>query len=91
MGQDGLIFDDVSWWSGFKKGGDVIYDVDIGLRSIAKVMRPKNQVNPSHGAPIVSSAIVLDGGIIPSFSESTPSISLHSVSLSTPSISRIFF
>ena len=34
LGQDGLIFDDVGWWSGLNKVGDSIYDVDIILPNI---------------------------------------------------------
>ena len=34
LGQDSFIFDEVGWWSGFKKGGNRIYDVDIGLFDI---------------------------------------------------------
>ena len=34
MDQDGLIFDDVGWWSGLNKGGDSTYDVVIILPDI---------------------------------------------------------
>ena len=34
LGQDGLICDDVGWWSGLNKGGDIIYNVDIGFGDI---------------------------------------------------------
>ena len=34
--QDSLICDDVGWWSGFKKYGDYIDDVDIGLGNIVE-------------------------------------------------------
>ena len=65
LGQDGIICDDVGWWSGFNNGGDRIYGVDIGLHNIVEVMETNNQVDPAHGAPIGSSVIVVDGGIIP--------------------------
>ena len=61
MGHDGLIFDDVGWWSGFKKGDDRIDDVDIGLGYIVEGMGTNNQVAPAHGASIIS---VVDGGRI---------------------------
>ena len=31
LGHDGLICDEVGWWSWLNKGGDKIYDVEIGL------------------------------------------------------------
>ena len=31
LGKDGLTCDDVGWWIGFNKGGNIIYDVDIGI------------------------------------------------------------
>ena len=65
MGQDGLVFDDVGWWRGFKNGGDSIYDIYIGLCEIVEVMGINNYVSLSHGAPIGSSIIVADGGSIP--------------------------
>ena len=35
LGQYGLIFDDIGWWSGISKGGDSTYDIDTGLNDIA--------------------------------------------------------
>ena len=64
LGQDSLICDDVGWWSGFNKGDDSIYDVDIRLHNIVEVMGSDNQVYTSHGAPIDSSIIAFDGGRI---------------------------
>ena len=63
LGQDVLICDDVGWWIGLNKGGDVIYSVDIGLRNIVEGKGTNNQVTPAHGAPIWSSIIVVDGGV----------------------------
>ena len=59
--QDGLICDDVVWWSRFNKGGDSIYKVDIGLHDIVEGMESNNEVVPVHGAPIGSSVILFDG------------------------------
>ena len=64
LGQYGLIFDDVGWWSGFNKGGHGIDIVDICLGDIVEGMGNKNQVTPPHGYPIGSSVIVFDGGMI---------------------------
>ena len=52
LGKDVLICDDVGWWIGLNKGGDVIYSVDIGLRDIVEGKGTNNQVTPAHGAPI---------------------------------------
>ena len=65
MGQGGIICDDVGWWSGLNKGGDSIDDVYIGLGVIVKGMGTKNHVGTSHGVPIGSSVILIDGGRIP--------------------------
>ena len=64
LGQDGLIWDDVGWWSGLKKVGDRIYDFVIGLWDIVEGMGSYNQVVPSHRAPIGYSILVADGGRI---------------------------
>ena len=64
LGQDGIICDDVGWWSGFNEGGDSIEDIAIGLGYIVEFMGTNNQVDPSHGAPIGSSIIAVDGGRI---------------------------
>ena len=61
LGQDGLICDDVGWWSRLNKGGYEIDNVEIGLGDIAEVMVTINKVAPPHGAPIGSSIIVVDG------------------------------
>ena len=45
-GQDGLVCDDVGWWSGFNKGRYGIYDVDIGLVDILQVTVSNNHVDP---------------------------------------------
>ena len=34
LDQDGLICDYIGWWCGLNKGGDIIYDIDIGLHYI---------------------------------------------------------
>ena len=44
LGKDGLICDDVGWWSGLKKCGYGIGDVDIGLLYIVDGMGINNQV-----------------------------------------------
>ena len=45
LGQDGIICEDVGWWSGFNKVDDRIYDVDIGLHDIVEGMGSNNQVS----------------------------------------------
>ena len=60
MDQDGLIFDDVGWWSGLNKGGNSIYGVGIGLHDIVEGMGDNNQVVPTHGALIGSSIIIVN-------------------------------
>ena len=42
--QDGLICDNVGWWSGFNKYGDRIYDIDMGLSEIVEFMDPTNRL-----------------------------------------------
>ena len=64
MGKDSPICIDVGWWSGFNKGGNIIYNVVISLHVIVEVIGNNNQVSPSHGAPIVSSIVVVSGGRI---------------------------
>ena len=64
LGQDGLIFDDVGWWSGLNKGNNIIYDVDIILPDILEGMGDKNLIDPYHRAPIGSPIILVDGGRI---------------------------
>ena len=64
LGQDGLIYDDVGWWSGRNKGYDRIENIGIGLGDIVEVIGTNNQVAPYHGSPIGSSVIVVDGGRI---------------------------
>ena len=64
LGQDGIICDGVGWWSGSNKGGNRIYDVDIGLCNIVEGMGDNSQVYPAHGGPIGYSVIVVDGGKI---------------------------
>ena len=49
LGQDDIICDDVGWWSGLNKCGDIIDNVDIGLRYIVEVMGTNNQVATAHG------------------------------------------
>ena len=63
--QDSLICDDVGLWNNLNKGGDRIYDIDIGLQDILEGIVSNNQVVPSDGAPIVYFIIVVDGGMIP--------------------------
>ena len=60
----GIICDDVGWWSGFKKVGNSIYDVEIGLHRTVEGMGINNQVDPTHGYPIGSSIILVDVGRI---------------------------
>ena len=50
--QDGLICDDDVWCSGLNKGGDIIYDVGIGLHGIVEGMGSNKHVVPAHGSPI---------------------------------------
>ena len=64
LGQYGIISDDVGWCIGFNKGGDMIYNVDIGLRVILMGVGNNNQSAPSDGSLIGSSIIVVDGGSI---------------------------
>ena len=64
LGQDGIICDDVGWWSELNNCGDSIYDVGISLRDIVEGMGANNQVVPYHRGPIGSSAIEVDGGRI---------------------------
>ena len=42
LGQDSLICDDVSWWSGFKEGDSSIDDVDIGFCNTVEGMEINN-------------------------------------------------
>ena len=60
-----IICDDAGWWGGFKKVGNSIYGIHIGLCDIVEGMGTNNQVDSSHEALIGSSIIVVDGGIIP--------------------------
>ena len=64
LDQNVLVCNDVGWWNGFKKVGDIIFKVDIGLCNILDNMGTKNQVAPSHGYPIESSIVVADDGRI---------------------------
>ena len=65
MSQDGFIYNYVGWWIGFNKGSGVIDNVGIGLGKIMEGMGTNNQVDPSHGASIVSFITAADGGGIP--------------------------
>ena len=65
LGQDGLIFDDVGWWSGFNKGCDIVHGVDIGIGKIVEGVGTKKQVAPDHGDPTGSTIIVVEGENIP--------------------------
>ena len=65
LGNYGIICDGVGLWSGFNKGGSGIGDIDICLGDVIEVTGTKNQVAPSHGAPIGSSVIIFHGGRIP--------------------------
>ena len=49
----------------FKKGGDGIEDVGIGLGDIVEGIGINNQLSPPHVSPIGSSVIVVDGGNTP--------------------------
>ena len=60
--RDSLIFGDVFWWSGFNKGGDILYSIYIGLRKIVEGVGTNNKVAQSHGVTIVSYIILVDGG-----------------------------
>ena len=64
MCQNDIVCDDVGWCSGFKKGGSIIDDVDIGLRNIMYGMGTNNNVFPYHGSMIGYSIVVVDGGSI---------------------------
>ena len=64
LGKDGLICDDVGWWSGFNKGGNSINGVGIGLNDIVEGMGTNNQITSSHEGPIGYSTILIYGGII---------------------------
>ena len=64
LGQDSLLFDDIGWWSGFNKGGDIIYGVNVGLHGIVEGIGTNNRVAPSHGVTIGSFIILVGGGRI---------------------------
>ena len=36
LGQDGLVCDDVCWWSRFNKGDDIVYVIVVWLRNIVE-------------------------------------------------------
>ena len=59
--QDGLICDDVGWWSGFNKCVYGVENVDIGLFNIMEGTGTNNKVAPSRGAMIGSFIIVVYG------------------------------
>ena len=40
--QDGLICDDVGWWSGLEKGGNIINNVDVGFCNTVKFIGSNN-------------------------------------------------
>ena len=42
LGQDGIICDDVGWWSGLNKGGKIIEDVEIGFCNIVEGTETNN-------------------------------------------------
>ena len=46
LGQDGIICDDVGWWSGFNKGGNIIDAVDIEFWNTVEGMLTNNEVAP---------------------------------------------
>ena len=54
LGQDGLICDDVGWWSALNKGSYGIDDVDIGFGKIMQGMGTNNKVDPLDGVLIGS-------------------------------------
>ena len=66
LGQDGIICDDICWWSGFNKSGDIIDGIYIGPCNIVELMGTNNKVSPAHVALIGSSTIVVYGRRIPS-------------------------
>ena len=61
LGQDGLICDDVGWWSGFNKCGNIIDDVEIGFYNTVEGMGTNNYIVTPHGSPIGSSIIIVYG------------------------------
>ena len=61
LGQDGLICDDVGWWSGFNKGGYGIGNICRCIVNIVEGMGNSNKVAPPHGATIGSYIMVVDG------------------------------
>ena len=65
LGQDGLICDDVGWWSGFNKGGNDIDGVYIVFYNAVEGMRTNNYCVIDHGALIGYYIIATDGGRIP--------------------------
>ena len=52
--QDGIICDDVGWWSGFNKVRDGVDNVDIGIGNIMEGTGSNNQSDPYHIASNVS-------------------------------------
>ena len=64
LGQDGMIFDDVGWWSRFNKGKNGVDNFGIGLEKIMEGTGTNNQVAPSHGYSIGYFIILFDGGRI---------------------------
>ena len=55
-----LIFDDVGWWSGFNKVGNIIDDLCIGFLNTLEGIITNNKVAPSYVARIGSSIILTD-------------------------------
>ena len=60
LSQDGLIDDDVDWWSWFEKISNIINNVDIGFCNTVEFIGSNNANFPSHGAPIGSSVVIVD-------------------------------
>ena len=63
--QDGLICDDVGWWSGFKNVGNSIYNFGVGFCNTVKFIGANNYIVSSHGAQSGYVVAVVGIGVIP--------------------------
>ena len=49
LGKDGIICDNIGWWSGLNKGSDGVDDIGIVLVEIMEGMGTNNKVTTPHG------------------------------------------
>ena len=57
--KDGIVCNDVGWWSGFNKVSFGVDNIDIDLEDITEGTGTNNQVDTSHGASIGSFVIAV--------------------------------